>query len=828
MAQLPNNPKTGKPFKSDEELQKFVLNFLKGPTRIEKPRDPEADEPVLIESGGTGKIVRKKDIERVRHQDKLREAKEQYEQNLAKMEAAMSLFGGGKGGARPTRALPKSMQGKFVKTIADLAKHQPKTAAKIERDMDAKQASKSPRQPAKKAGSPPRIVDQTKEPKSVKEPPSVFERISTQVTESFAKQEAIHKKANDAYNKLERLRNQLPRPKQEVIDKAEADYKKAEAEARTALKAEQTRIAEKEKEGRQYKRTRAPIRKKLEPKRPEAKGETMTLRGRQPSPRVASQPRPTGKPKLSIGMDGVVRKPEQSRPKPPEPPKPTRGKPKLSLVPEPKPVEMPKRKPMEQAKLDTIKKLQEQNPANLIYGKKPPKDKMTSPLPPQQQGPPIVPKTYGPTVLTKTGEFRGPSGAGEHLLNVEYEAVFDNLKQGRLTLVDPKSIKVDPQTGKPDYSKLKYLTLEDHLEVLSPHDRIIVAMVMSLTGVTDSKGNQITPTPQFEGHEVRANPAYFRQRVGDLLGVTYPETVGMTGEQRNKFLSDLTGGTIKPEAFSEKVQPAFYFDDKGRELMAAEGVQGADNAFRQLLINLGSDIAFSDPAIRSGISHESRHFVDPNLRKRQQKYQKFEKIMLDEKQPIRKRVAALAKIKAMLAKHRLGLPYGKIPSAALLNAMQTKGKAMMPMPEGLVGKIKDPITTLKQFARRVQYDLGSLKRVLTYYGSRPEILTHWLGPTRAWLSRIEIGPGQRTVRTREDLLERMELVENHPQAFDEWMAEMKINLAIPNNAPPEVHKAYELFFQKLWEQIKTDKKMQDRMLKHTVKAGKQPPRSMPA
>ena len=202
--------------------------------------------------------------------------------------------------------------------------------------------------------------------------------------------------------------------------------------------------------------------------------------------------------------------------------------------------------------------------------------------------------------------------------------------------------------------------------------------------------------------------------------------------------------------------------------------------------------------------------------------------MLDEKQPIRKRVAALAKIKAMLAKHRLGLPYGKIPSAALLNAMQTKGKSMMPMPEGLVGKIKDPITTLKQFARRVQYDLGSLKRVLTYYGSRPEILTHWLGPTRAWLSRIEIGPGQRTVRTREDLLERMELVENHPQAFDEWMAEMKINLAIPNNAPPEVHKAYELFFQKLWEQIKTDKKMQDRMLKHTVKAGKQPPRSMPA
>ena len=88
MAQLPNNPKTGKPFKSDEDLQNFIRNFLKGPTRIEKPRDPEADEPVLIESGGTGKVVRKKDIERVRHQDKLREAKEQYEQNIAKMEAA--------------------------------------------------------------------------------------------------------------------------------------------------------------------------------------------------------------------------------------------------------------------------------------------------------------------------------------------------------------------------------------------------------------------------------------------------------------------------------------------------------------------------------------------------------------------------------------------------------------------------------------------------------------------------------------------------------------------------------------------------------------------
>ena len=833
MAQLPNNPKTGKPFKSDKELQKFVLNFLKGPTRVDAPRDPEADEPQLIESGGTGKVVRKKDIKRVRQQDKLREAKEQYEQNIAKMEAAMSLLGGGKGGAKPTRALPKGMQGKFVKTVADLAKTQPKTAAKIEAERDAKQASKSPRQPAKKAGSPPRIVDQPKGPKSVKEPPSVFERISTQVTESFDKQRAIHKKANDAYNKLERLRKQLPRPKQEVIDKAEADYKKAEAEARAALKKEQADIAKKESEGRQYKRTRAPVRKKPEPKRPEAEGKTMTLRGRQPSPRVASQPRPTGKPKLSVGMDGVVRKPEQSRPKPPEPPKPTKGKPKLRLVPEPKPVEMPKRKPMDQAKLDTIKKLREQNPANLIYGKKdPPKSEMAGDKVPNFK------REFEPTLVTDTPVVRGPTG--QKLTKTQYKQVFDALKKGEHPFLK------DPQ-GKP--LGLTYESLAEMMQNLSPVDQIILGAYLSKADIRDATPMRIDPQtgmpdityrapfvrhPTFAGADKGTDaPERFHQKIGAIFAQNYPETVGMTEKQRNKFLSDLTGGNIAPEAFEEVLMPSYFRKSKGA---LAHMHQDKVNIARprEMGVNIDSPIMGHDPALRSAVFHETTHAGDPTLHAGTKEFNRLKKIRDNKSLPMRKRVAAGVKMANQNLAFGLGFPHHKIPLAALVHAKSVdvatkrKAKKSLNVPKGIIGKIAYSIPTLKDIGLKFQDNFQILTKALTYYASQPEILTHWLGPTRRHLSRAVIDGKRKTIKTREDLLERLEATENNPKAYDDWIKEMKINMAVPKNAPPKVQKAYELFLYQLFQQIKTDKKMQDMMLQRTVKADEQPPRSMPA
>ena len=844
MAQLPNNPKTGKPFKSDEDLQNFIRNFLlKGPTEKEiaemAQKQHMSNEPVLIDSGGTGKIVPAKDVRRVRQQDKLRAAREQYEQNKAFMDAVFTLIGGGRGPAKPTRPLPRGMRGKFVKTFADLSKHQPKTAAKIEADMDAKQASRSPRQPAKKAGSPPRIVDQPKEPKSVKEPPSVFERISTQVTESFEKQRAIHKKANDAYNKLERLRKQLPRPKQEVIDKAEADYKKAEAEARTALKAEQTRIAKAEKEGRQYERTRAPIRKKLEPKRPEAEGKTMTVRGKRPSPRVASQPRPTDKPKLSIGMDGVVRKPEQSRPKPPEPPKdgvrrkPEQSRPKLRLVPEPKPVEMPKRKPMDQAKLDTIKKLREQNPANLIYGKKdPPKSEMASPKMPNFK------REYEPTLLTDTPVVRGPTG--KKLTKTQYKQVFDALKKGEHPFLK------DSQ-GKP--LGLTYESLAEMMQNLSPVDQIILGAYLSKADIRDATPMRIDPQtgmpdityrapfvrhPTFPGADKGTDaPERFHQKIGDIFAQNYPETVGMTEKQRNKFLSDLTGGNIAPETFEEVLMPSYFRKSKGA---LAHMHQDKVNIARprEMGINIDSPIMGHDPALRSAVLHEVTHAGDPTLHAGTKEFNRLKKIRDNKSLPMRKRVAAGVKLANQNLAFGLGFPHHKIPLAALIHAKNVdvatkrKAKKSLNVPKGIIGKIAYSIPTLKDIGLKFQDNFQIVSKALTYYASQPEILTHWLGPTRRHLSRAVIDGKRKTIKTREDLLERLEATENNPKAYDDWIKEMKMNMAVPKNAPPKVQKAYELFLYQLFQQIKTDKKMQDMMLERTVKADEQPPRSMPA
>ena len=132
MPQAPTNPKTGKPF-TEKEIFQFLTSR---PTDKEVSKAAQkqhmSDEPTLIESGGTGKVVPKKDVRRVREQDKRKKAIEEYEQKKSRMEAAMSLLGGGKGGKRPTRMLPKSVRGKFVQTYQDLAKHSPKTAAKIE------------------------------------------------------------------------------------------------------------------------------------------------------------------------------------------------------------------------------------------------------------------------------------------------------------------------------------------------------------------------------------------------------------------------------------------------------------------------------------------------------------------------------------------------------------------------------------------------------------------------------------------------------------------------------------------------------------------------